>query len=60
MSTIQQRVKLSTMKRARRLILEVNAERSKEGVEALSMPEFIDSALESFEDLRKKEIRGIK
>jgi hypothetical protein len=60
MRTIQQRIKLSTIKRAKRLILEVNMERSKEGIEALSMPDFFDSALECFEDARKKHIRGEK
>lgn len=60
MSTVQQRIKLSTIKRAKRLIIEVNMERSKEGIEALSMPEFLDSALECFEDARKKHIRGKK
>lgn len=57
-STVQQRVKRSTLKRAKRLILEVNRERASEGIEALSMPEFLDSALECFEDARKKHIRG--
>jgi len=59
-STAQQRMKRSTLKRAKRLIVEVNMERRMEGVEALSMPEFLDSALEYFEDERKKHIRGDK
>jgi len=59
-STVQQRVKRSTLKRAKRLILDVNAERAREGVEALSMPEFLDSALECFEHERNKHKDGLK
>lgn len=58
MSTVQQRIKKSTMKRASRLLLEVNMERDKEGLEHLSMPEFFDSVMVVFDDLRRKSVRG--
>lgn len=58
MSTVQQRVKKSTMKKASTLLLDVNTERDKEGLEHLSMPEFLDSVIDVFKDYRNKYKRG--
>lgn len=54
MSTVQQRVKKSTMKKATTLLLDVNVKRDNDGLEKLSMPEFLDYVIDFFIEQRNK------